>query len=105
MNFSGESDNWKVTYTFNDSVEGASETLGTIEYLGEEPMPEEVRFQFIYGNDEASFGGSRRLEEDGGYADIVTEDCKACIMPEEDDEIPGVLEWNGKKESLLLTSD
>ncbi|MDQ0429462.1 uncharacterized lipoprotein YehR (DUF1307 family) [Planomicrobium stackebrandtii] len=105
INFSGESENWKVTYLLKNLGDGVRESSGTIEYIGEESKPEEVTFQFFYKKDQESFGGSRTLNEDGSYAEFDSTTCTTCVMYAEDDEIPGVIEWDEQKESLVLTSN
>ncbi|MGO1059198.1 S26 family signal peptidase [Planococcus sp. FY231025] len=102
--FSGESEHWRARYVFKDLGDGVQERSGTIEYVGGEPKPKEVSFQFIYGNDQESFGGSLLLNEDGRYAAIEPTTCTTCILYDEEDEIPGVFEWGGQKESLVLTT-
>ncbi|MDN7245614.1 hypothetical protein [Planococcus shenhongbingii] len=104
MIFAGESDSWKATFIFKDLGDGVQERSGTIEYIGEDPKPDEVTVQFFYRIDQESFGGSRGLNKDGSYSDIEPTTCTTCVMYEKDDEIPGIIEWADQKESLILTS-
>lgn len=103
LNLSGESEHWKATFVFKDLGGGVQERSGIIEYIGEDPQPEEVTMQFIYDQDKESFGGSLRLAEVGHYAVVEPTTCTTCIRYDEEDKIPGIFEWEGQQERLVLT--
>ena len=103
MNFSDESNSWKVTYTQKGIEEDGREAFITIEYIGKETKPEKVSYRFVYKNDQGSFGGALLLSEDGNYPDVDLGTCTTCILYSEEDEIAGTIKWGDQQESLVLT--
>ncbi|WP_233569503.1 DUF4871 domain-containing protein [Planomicrobium sp. Y74] len=103
MNFSDESNSWKVTYTQKGIEEDGREAFMTIEYIGEGTKPEEATYRFVYKKDQESFGGGLLLSEDGSYPDVDFGTCTTCKLYSEEDEIAGTIEWGDQQESLVLT--
>lgn len=103
MNFVDRSDNWKVTYTQKDMGGGVRESSIAIEYIGDGPKPAEVSYKFNYEKDLESFGGSLQFIEESNYADEDFTTCTECILYSEEGELSGTVEWEGQKESLVLT--
>ncbi|WP_341202457.1 hypothetical protein [Planomicrobium okeanokoites] len=103
MNFSDESNSWKVTYTQKGIEDDGREAFMTIEYIGEGTKPEEATYRFVYNKDQESFGGSLLLGEEGSYADVDFGTCTTCTLYSKEDEIAGTIEWEGQQESLILT--
>lgn len=102
LNFSDESNSWKVTYTQKDMEDNGREAFMTIEYIGEGAKPKEATYRFVYREDQESFGGALQLSTDGSYPDVDLGTCTACALFSEEDEIPGTLEWKDQQENLLL---
>lgn len=102
--FSGESDNWKFTYYSNELGTEDSHNIAKIEYIGTGLKPKEVMFDFGQGEDGESFGAISQLQEDGTYKETDYGTCKTCTILNENQEVSGVIEWDGQKENLILTS-
>lgn len=102
INFSDQTENWKVTYTQKDLGDGVRSAFMTVEFVGKGQQPDEVNYDFMYKKNQESFGGSLILNAEVNETTVDFEECSRCMLYKEYDEIPGEIEWDGQKEYVVL---
>lgn len=101
-NFIGSSENWDVIYEVDILNDNAEESTGTIEYMGDEDPPETIDYEIDYSGGAGSETG-RNLYD--GVASMGTTSCAGCAVTQEDEEIEVEINWEGRTENLILTTD
>lgn len=97
--FAGSSENWQVLYVVEVSNGDRQETTGTIEYIGDKPIPEAFDYEMV--NVLTTLGGTGRPLIDG-KAIIGNDRCENCRIIQEDDELEVEIMWNGQSDKFVL---
>lgn len=100
--FSGSNKNWKISYVVEVSNGDSQETNGTIEYLGEEPIPE--TYDYELGTILTTFEGTGGLLTDG-KSEFGNHKCAGCETFQEDDELEVEIMWDGQSERFVITTE
>lgn len=98
MDFIGENNNWKVNYQVS-AIDGDSEsTTLTIQYIGKEPIPKEIKYtiESLTGKLEGEDSLNKGVLKTNGHF------CKGCSVTQENEKIKATIMWNGKTESINL---
>lgn len=97
----GSSENWEILYTVEESAKKNVTGTGTLEYTGEEPVPETFDYMIHYkGNGSGTTGNelSNRKVHFGNFR------CESCYF-DESDELEVEVMWTGGKETIILNTD
>ncbi|WP_230501198.1 hypothetical protein [Sutcliffiella rhizosphaerae] len=97
--FSGQSDNWKMEYQVTTPGNGVESKISIL-YTGSDEHPEHIYYSIE--------GMNSKREGDATYPEKGIEwtsmECYDCMPIPKDGEIEVTIEWDGKKEVLMLTS-
>ncbi|MEK4496716.1 hypothetical protein [Ureibacillus sp. FSL W8-0352] len=88
--FTGESDYWSIRYEVNKS-EVCGKSSGAIKYIGNEPVPESIKFSID------NLEGDVSLEPEGVFSLPF-----GCSNVSKESEIEAIIEWDGKTETIAL---
>lgn len=99
--FSGSSENWHVVYVVEISSSDRQQTTGTIEYLGDEPVPKTIDYEI--GTLLTSLNSTGKSLTDG-KTNIGNDNCDGCAVIQEDEEIEVEIAWDGQTEKFILTN-
>lgn len=106
VDFEGKSDNWKVIYTVEILDEQREHTKAKIEYIGENPVPDD-EVSYIIETDGGKMAGNTSLDDNGmveiGGSKRSCSDCK--IILDESKNIKATISWKENLEELLLSSN
>ena len=96
--FSGESDNWSVSYeadVITETTENSETTGYTIQYIGNGPIPERIEYSIFRSS------GSTTLDQNGAYKTYGSS-CSNCAVTSEDSEMEATIKWWNSSETIPL---
>jgi hypothetical protein len=100
LEFTGEGENWSVTYIAHIHDSDSESIDYTIRYVGDEPGTKTINFNL--GNSSET---GRTLDTETSSLTGNGNRCSGCSVTQENDEIKATITWNGKSETFTLTSD
>lgn len=95
--FSGASESWSVRYEVNIIDENSESTGYLIQYIGDGPNPEQIKYVI-----DSSSGSGEGLLDERGVLKMAGGSCDGCSITREDQKMEAVIEWNGRKETIPL---
>lgn len=98
---SESSENWEVNYIIELSKDNNQLGTGTIEYIGEEPVPETFNYEIRTKNRGLEVTDEQLTNRKIKFG---MASCESCSF-DEDDEIDVEIVWYGQKDNFTLTMD
>lgn len=98
---SGNSENWEVFYVVELSTQNKLMGSGTLEYTGEEPIPETFNYEIEFKLRTLKTTGEQLTARKINFGSTR---CDLCYF-DEDDEIELEIEWDGQTENMTLTTN
>lgn len=101
ISYTGESKNWSASYSIDNPKGDYHNNTLKIIYKGENPKEVSV-IKFKYEGPNISGSGEQKLS---GSGSIVSQSGGNGTLPIEDSKINVTIEWNGKNEELILSTN
>jgi|SRR5690606_19171888 len=98
MNFVGKTKEWDVEFEVLVDDENPTGEL-EIQYIGENPIPEEITYLIQSPN--GTISGTNFLNEEGIFT-TIEENCSSCTSVDETTEMAILIEWEKQTELFTL---